>query len=51
MIEQKEIGSIDHIHDSMIELGFLERDNKHLINLRRASMNLIIAKGKQPSEK
>ncbi len=51
MVTQREIDSIDHIHDSMIELGFLERDNKHLINLRRASMNLIIAKEKQPLEK
>ncbi len=51
MVTQREIESVDHIHDSLIDMGILERHDKRAIDLRRASMNLIIAKGKQPLEK
>jgi hypothetical protein len=47
MITQQEINSIDHVHDTRIATGMLKREDKRAIDLRRASMNLIIAKGKQ----
>ncbi len=50
MITQTQIDSVDHIHDMLVQTGILKRHDKRAMHLREASMHLIIAKGKQPSE-